>query len=130
MGLQGHLLVLILAPAILRSDQSDYKSYGMKCLESSANSSTIVSDYKVERIKNELIVKFRGWYSVSARKSFITAALKGQHPNKINIVERKNPMAGYPSDFDLLIIDAAESEISLKLLENHPLVKSVTWLTK
>ena len=57
-------------------------------------------DYKTKAIHNEVIVKFRGFYQAETRRNYIEAALN--HDSKVNIIERTNVMAQYPSDFDVV----------------------------
>lgn len=42
------------------------------------------------------------------------------------ILHRNNPASDYPSDFDVLLLNESKSLAGLQLLENHPLIKSVT----
>ena len=89
-------------------------------------------DYKVSSVENQFIVAFRGWFSESARSGYISAALKTLNPydnqhHVFSVIPRDNPMAGYPSDFDLIELhDTDLVTRSLELLTKHPMVKSVT----
>ena len=83
-------------------------------------------DFKTDIVHNEFIVKFSGFYNNDARKNYITAALAGFDSGDYEIVERHNPMAEYPSDFDVLLVSDIFGEKAMKALENHPLIKSIT----
>ena len=89
-------------------------------------------DYKVASVENQFIVAFRGWFSESARSGYISAALKTLNPyddqqHVFSVIPRDNPMAEYPSDFDLIELHDTELVTrSLELLTKHPMVKSVT----
>ena len=89
----------------------------------------IKTEFKVTTIERQFIITFKGWYSESARKSFIVAALKSlsESSDLFSIIARNNPMADYPSDFDLLMFNGDDVVTqSIRLLLEHPLVKSVT----
>ena len=85
--------------------------------------------FHTELVRDELIVKFSGFYPVSARHNYIAAALGGSGlgPADYSVLERDNPMAAYPSDFDVILVT---EDFGLKggteALRDHPLVKSVT----
>lgn len=49
----------------------------------------------------EYIVTFRGYYTTSARKGYIVAAL-GPYDSGWSIVERDNPVKNFPSDFSVI----------------------------
>ena len=86
---------------------------------------TFIEDYEYdsEIVKSEVIVKFKGFYEASARRSYISAALNQEH---FEIMPRSNIMAQYPSDFDVVTFDATKKEFIQDKFEHHPLIKSVT----
>ena len=89
----------------------------------------IKTEFQVSSVDRQFIITFKGWYSEPARKGFIDAALKSltEAGEQFSIIARNNPMAEYPSDFDLLLFseDTIVSH-SVQLLLQHPLIKSVT----
>ena len=95
------------------------------CIEDTHENVTYVEDYDydTEVVKSEVIVKFKGFYEASARKSYISAALNQE---LFEIVPRSNIMSQYPSDFDVVTFDAQKKELIQDKLEHHPLIKSVT----
>lgn len=52
----------------------------------------------------EFIVVFKGYYRSRTRENFIAAALNNANVEYWRILERKNPAADYPSDFDVVIV--------------------------
>merc|ERR1719244_1326971 len=64
------------------------------------NSSVEVADFKVDTVDEQFIVQFRGWYGQTARHSYIKASLGDRF--KYKILDRNNPMAGLPTDFDVV----------------------------
>lgn len=127
MGLQRLFRVLLVwCWCLLGSYQSSETGERHLCSDSAKNTSEVVTDYKVERVEREFIVKFVGWYSDAARLGYITAALQSQ-PRGYDIIKRDNPMAGLPSDFDVLAFGDEDTVVeAVGLLTRHPLVKSVT----
>ena len=96
------------------------------CIEDTNENVTYIEedyDYDTQVVKSEVIVKFKGFYEASARKSYISAALNQE---LFEIVPRSNIMAQYPSDFDVVTFDAEKKEFIQDKLEHHPLIKSVT----
>ena len=96
------------------------------CIEDTNENVTYIEedyDYDTQVVKSEVIVKFKGFYEASARKSYISAALNQE---LFEIVPRSNIMAQYPSDFDVVTFDAEMKEFIQDKLEHHPLIKSVT----
>ena len=90
---------------------------------------TLKTEFSSEVVLNEFIVKFTGFYEENARANFIEAALTstGLDPGlSYEILPRNNPMAAYPSDFDVLQVSEDVGEVALKALQSHPLVKSIT----
>jgi len=94
------------------------------------NSSSVSGDLRYEFsdeiVKSEVIVKFKGFYTVEARKNFISAALQNTPSDQFEILERQNVMAKYPSDFDVILFQEPASEVISDQLMHHPLIKSVT----
>ena len=91
-----------------------------------------VFEYSTARVSHEFIVKFKGFYKSLSRRKFILAAVSQSSQDAVDIVERRNPMAAYPSDFDLVKIATTTSSVPgnddnlISALLKHPLVKSVT----
>jgi len=108
-----------------RASQPNGKSFfnNHEC-KNSSSLGRLSTTYKVDILKNELIVKFSGFYSTETRRSYITAAL--QTVEHYYIQERNNPMSVYPSDFDLLIVEKNFIDSIYKKLKKHPLIHSVT----
>ena len=59
--------------------------------------------FATETISSEFIVKYAGFYIEKTRQKYISLALKDFSPSMLEIVHRNNPMAAYPSDFDVLV---------------------------
>ena len=59
--------------------------------------------FKTESVSSEFIVKFAGFYVEPARRKYIEVALKSFGGDNFEIVARNNPMAAYPSDFDVIV---------------------------
>jgi hypothetical protein len=87
---------------------SDWSS----CFELSRNHSTTTPAFKTETVSSEYIVKFAGFYIEKTRKKYIDHSLKGFDTSQYEIVHRSNPMAAYPSDFDLLVSTGSEYRTS------------------
>ncbi|CAB3366260.1 Hypothetical predicted protein [Cloeon dipterum] len=83
-------------------------------------------EFNSDIVKDEYIVAFKKYYKTSARKNFITAALRDSS-SEWEILPRNNPASDFPSDFDVLQLKSDPSnQESIKNLEEHPNVKSVT----
>jgi hypothetical protein len=54
-------------------------------------------------VSSEFIVKFAGFYVETARRKYIGSALKKFDASQFEVVHRNNPMAAYPSDFDVVV---------------------------
>jgi hypothetical protein len=77
-------------------------------------------------VLNEFIVKFSGFYKESARRGYIDAALSPLSGlESYEVLERNNPMAAYPSDFDVVHVTGGK-EAATAALVKHPAIKSVT----
>jgi hypothetical protein len=74
-------------------------------------------------VEHEYIVRFDGFYAANARKGYIERALAGT-ATQYTILTRNNPMAGRPSDFDVVRGDLGREE--LEQLRHHPAVHSVS----
>ena len=85
----------------------------------------MIPQYKVERVPDQYIVHFHGFYSAHLRSQYITKALSRLPTRPDCIVQpRTNPMSVYPSDFDLVSCEL--SSAGRGALTDHPAVKSVT----
>ncbi len=80
----------------------------LSCFEMSGNRTRTIPTtpvFKTETVSSEFIVKFAGFYVEATRRKYIDVALKGADTSQYEIIHRNNPMAAYPSDFDVLVID-------------------------
>ena len=59
--------------------------------------------FKTESVTSEFIVKFAGFYVEAARRKYVDVALKTYDSDQYEILPRNNPMAAYPSDFDVVV---------------------------
>ena len=67
----------------------------------------LVERYSTSTVASEFIVKFSGFYEESARRGYIAAALAPLSESvSFEVVPRDNPMAEYPSDFDVVQLGA------------------------
>ena len=80
---------------------SDWQS----CFEVDENRTHVTTTpvFKTETVSSEFIVKFAGFYVEATRRKYIDVALKSLHSSQYEVIHRNNPMAAYPSDFDLLV---------------------------
>ena len=73
----------------------------------------LVEGYSTSTVASEFIVKFSGFYEESARRGYIAAALAPLSDSvSFEVVPRDNPMAEYPSDFDVVQL-GTEHEVGL-----------------
>ena len=120
------------------------------CLEPNVTAAKKVlrHEFKSEVVQNEFIVKFSGFYKEEARKNYIASALANFDQDSFEVsffyyiswvfcsfktsvfvaqvLPRNNPMAEYPSDFDVLLVSAFLSDKARSALSDHPLIKSIT----
>ena len=76
----------------------------------------LVERYSTSTVASEFIVKFSGFYEESARRGYIAAALAPLSDSvTFQVVPRDNPMAEYPSDFDVVQLG---SEHEVRITEN------------
>lgn len=116
------LFLLFLSICVSDCDKSFCSSSAGK------NETSVKTEYKVMSVEREYIISFKGWFYEPARLGYIASALqKLDDGSGFSIVKRDNPMADYPSDFDL--IQFRNNDIvhqSVEMLLKHPLIKSVT----
>jgi len=74
-------------------------------------------------VEHEFIVRFHGFYAAAVRATYIERALAGTGL-AYTILVRDNPMAGRPSDFD--VVRGALDREELEKLRAHPAVRSVS----
>ena len=75
----------------------------------------LVERYSTSTVASEFIVKFSGFYEESARRGYIAAALAPLSDSvSFEVVPRDNPMAEYPSDFDVVQLGAEHEVGGLK----------------
>jgi hypothetical protein len=74
-------------------------------------------------VEDEFIVRFHGFYAAAVRATYIKHALAGTG-RAYSILARDNPMAGRPSDFD--VVRGALDREELEQLRAHPGVRSVS----
>lgn len=81
----------------------------------------LVERYSTSTVASEFIVKFSGFYEESARRGYIAAALAPLSDSvTFEVVPRDNPMAEYPSDFDVVQL-GSEHEVRSRITENSKL---------
>lgn len=97
---------------------------------SRCNSSCETSNVKVQFtatvVKNEYIVAFVGYYKPQTRENYIGAALNSSGVHNWKILFRDNPASGFPSDFDVVLLEETDKSNGLVALTDHPLVRRVT----
>ena len=108
------------------SDFSYKSSETTHCDSQTVNyTNQMIPQYTVDRVPDQYIVHFRGFYSAHLRSQYITKALSRLATRPECVVQpRTNPMSGYPSDFDLVACELSAAGRSA--LTDHPAVKSVT----
>jgi hypothetical protein len=148
---------------LLTSSCSSAACFSSSAANSSSNATATTTpgaEFVVATVEHEYIVRFRGFYPAATRKAYIDRALasdditssssKAPRPPAYTILTRDNPMAGRPSDFDVVrwnltaaaadwseneaaaaAADWSESEALLAAdwlarLRAHPAVRSVT----
>lgn len=90
------------------------------------NGQEVKVQFSTRIVKNEYIVAFKGYYKPGARKSYIGAALNSSGVTNWQILSRDNPASGYPSDFDVVLLEETDRRNGLSALSDHPLVRRVT----
>ncbi len=123
------LLLSILTTASTKGQHQfgSQTSGNLDCQGSNATgTSRLVQEFKTDMVHNEFIVKFSGFYKNEARRNFIAAALSFLDGESYEVMERNNPMAAYPSDFDVLLVTDDVGDQAVKALKSHPLIKSIT----
>ncbi|KAI8519668.1 Membrane-bound transcription factor site-1 protease [Branchiostoma belcheri] len=81
--------------------------------------------FKTGVVEHEYIVTFNGYFTPTARKNFIQAALREAEIPSWQIVPRNNPASDYPSDFEVVLLQERAQD-GRDALEDHPNVKRVT----
>eukprot|EP00058_Branchiostoma_floridae_P008759 XP_002594247.1 hypothetical protein BRAFLDRAFT_65099 [Branchiostoma floridae] len=81
--------------------------------------------FKTGVVEHEYIVTFNGYFTTTARKNFIQAALREAEVPSWQIVPRNNPASDYPSDFEVVLL-RERAQAGRDALEDHPNVKRVT----
>lgn len=108
-------------------DSGSYSSCTPHSFSSSFHTApNITSDrieFTVAPVEHVHIVRFGGYYAESTRKDYIDRALAGTSI-AYSVLTRDNPMAGRPSDFDLVRGELGRAE--LEQLRRHPSVRSVS----
>lgn len=77
-------------------------------------------------VKNEYIVAFKGYYKLHARQNYIRAALNSSGIKNWKLLPRNNLASGFPSDFDVVLLEETDNYHGLNALMDHPLIKRVT----
>ncbi len=117
------LLILCLSPPLLSPQHTHTPGLSpLPC--TSNNSSADRTQFTVAVVEDEFIVRFHGFYAAAVRATYIRLALAGTGRASYSILARDNPMAGRPSDFDV-VRGALDSE-ELEQLRAHPGVRSVS----
>lgn len=99
--------------------------YSIPC-NTSQNTQEIKVQFSSSVIKNEYIVAFNGYYKPRTRENYIRAALNSSDVENWKILNRNNPASGFPSDFDVVLIEENDKYSGLSALTDHPLVRRVT----
>ncbi len=116
------LLILFLSPPLLSPQHTHTPGLSpLSC--TSNNSSADRTQFTVAVVEDEFIVRFRGFYAAAVRATYIRHALAGTG-RAYSILTRDNPMAGRPSDFD--VVRGALDREELEQLRAHPGVRSVS----
>ena len=98
---------------------------GSEC-NSTCGGNTVKIQFTTTIVKNEYIVAFNGYYKPHARENYIGAALNSSGVHKWKILSRDNPASGFPSDFDVVLLEETDKHNGLNALTDHPLVRRVT----
>lgn len=93
---------------------------------STCETSTVKIQFATTIVKNEYIVAFTGYYKPHARENYIGAALNSCGVDNWKILSRDNPASGFPSDFDVVLLEETHKRNGLDALSDHPLVRRVT----
>ncbi|XP_055625607.1 membrane-bound transcription factor site-1 protease isoform X2 [Toxorhynchites rutilus septentrionalis] len=83
-------------------------------------------EFTTNIVQNEYIVQFDSYYSRWTREKYIQDALNGSKVKNWRILPRTNPVSDFPSDFEVLRLDAQTSTDGINLLTSHPSVKSIS----
>uniref|UniRef100_A0A336MN80 Membrane-bound transcription factor site-1 protease n=1 Tax=Culicoides sonorensis TaxID=179676 RepID=A0A336MN80_CULSO len=86
----------------------------------------IETDWIIKRLPNEFIVQFTEYLNKETRKKYIISALSGYQQTDWKIIERKNPVANLPSDFDVINLSSNILEGAKNALKRQNKIKSVT----
>nr|XP_039254753.1 membrane-bound transcription factor site-1 protease-like isoform X1 [Styela clava] len=89
---------------------------------------TNTKPFYTSQIKNEYILMFDGYYTPEYRKKIIISALMKADISQSNfgIIERHNPAAKYPSDFDVLQINPLLANKAIEILKLESRVEHIT----
>lgn len=103
-------------------------------------------DWSIKRLPNEFIVQFTEYLNKETRKKYISSALSRFKVSFCiifvvpetylsfvpfqeadwKIIDRNNPVANFPSDFDVIILSSSILEEARDALRRHGKVKSIT----
>ncbi len=117
------LLILCLSPPLLSPQHTHTPGLSPLSCSTSSNSSADRTQFTVAVVEDEFIVRFHGFYAAGVRATYIKHALAGTG-RAYSILIRDNPMAGRPSDFD--VVRGALDREELEQLRAHPGVRSVS----
>lgn len=90
------------------------------------NSQEVQITFSTRIVENEYIVTFKGYYKLHTRENYIKAALNSSGVKSWKILPRGNLASGYPSDFDVVLLEETAKYNGLNALNNHPLIRRVT----
>ncbi|XP_015585163.1 membrane-bound transcription factor site-1 protease isoform X2 [Cephus cinctus] len=93
---------------------------------STGNAGEVKVKFSTRIVKNEYIVAFKGYYKPQTRENYIGAALNSSGVPNWRILSRNNPASGFPSDFDVVLLEETDKHNGLSALSDHPLVRRVT----
>ncbi len=118
------LLFLCLSPPLLSPQHTHTPGLSPLSSCTSNTSSADRTQFTVAVVEDEFIVRFHGFYAAAVRATYIRHALAGTGRASYSILARDNPMAGRPSDFD--VVRGALDREELEQLRAHPGVRSVS----
>ncbi|XP_052230878.1 membrane-bound transcription factor site-1 protease-like [Dreissena polymorpha] len=113
------LVVLLSKPV-----HSDAKQDWLQICNMSLPTQTLRTEFTTSVVDHEYLVLFSGYYDHDTRLRYLQSALHGVPARAWSVVERDNPAALYPSDFDL--IQMTERTLpDLSILKRHPAIRDV-----
>lgn len=93
---------------------------------SCCNTQRVQVKFSTRIVENEYIVAFKGYYKPHTRENYIGAALNSSGIRNWKILSRDNLASGFPSDFDVVLLEETAKYHGLNALNDHPLIRRVT----